>query len=279
MIIYKILNNNVVITMKDNYETILMGRGIAYGRKVGDRVSAHLIDKEFTLKDKAMSNRFIILLQDIPIEYVDIAQEIINYAKLILGKKLSENLIIGLSDHINSSIRRYKEGVVLSNLMMWDIKRFYSDEYEIGKQALEIINKKAHVQLPDEEAGFIALHFANALLDNKQMQDMVKITKVMQEITSIVKYHFSIIFDEDSLHYYRYVTHLKYFAQRLITHTTYDDERDSITLDIIKNRYPNPYSCVINIETFIENKYDYILSDEEKIYLTIHLARITNTNN
>lgn len=279
MIIYKILNNNVVVTMKDNYETILMGKGIAYRRKVGDRVSAHLIDKEFTLKDKVMSNRLITLLQDIPIEYVDIAQEIIDYAKLTLGKRISENLIIALSDHMNSSIQRYKEGISLSNMMLWDIKRFYGDEYEIGKQALDIINRKAHVKLPDEEAGFIALHFANSLLDDSQMQDIVKITKVMQEINNIVKYHFSIIFDEDSLHYYRYINHLKYFAQRLITHTTYDDKKDSITLDIIKNKYPNPYSCVTKIEEFIQNTYDYMLSDEEKLYLTIHIAKITIPNN
>ena len=279
MIIYKILNNNVVVTMKDNYETILMGKGIAYHRKVGDRVSAHLIDKEFTLKDKVMSNHFIKLLQEIPLKYVDIAQEIIDYAKLTLGKKISENLIIALSDHINSSLQRYKEGILLSNPMLWDIKRFYRDEYEIGKQALDIINKKVHVELPDDEAGFIALHFANALLDDNQMQDMVKITKVMQEITNIVKYHFSINFDEDSLHYYRYINHLKYFAQRLITYTTYDDPKDSIALDIIKNRYPNPYCCVTKIDTFIQDKYDYKFSDEEKLYLTIHIARIANSNN
>ena len=40
MIIKKILNNNVVVTTNDNKEEIIvMGKGLAYGKKTGDVVT------------------------------------------------------------------------------------------------------------------------------------------------------------------------------------------------------------------------------------------------
>ena len=41
MIIKKVLNNNVVLSEKDNHEIVIMGKGIAFGKRVGD-----LLDKD-----------------------------------------------------------------------------------------------------------------------------------------------------------------------------------------------------------------------------------------
>ncbi|EGD38404.1 transcription antiterminator LicT [Streptococcus sanguinis SK160] len=38
MLISKILNNNVVISEENQEEVILMGRGLAFGRKVGQEI-------------------------------------------------------------------------------------------------------------------------------------------------------------------------------------------------------------------------------------------------
>ena len=38
----------------------------------------------------------------------------------------------------------------------------------------------------------------------------------MQEIENIVRYRFKIEFNEESDYYYRFITHLKFFAQRLV---------------------------------------------------------------
>ncbi|GAA0085904.1 BglG family transcription antiterminator LicT [Clostridium sp. MB05] len=274
MIIYKILNNNVVLILdKNDEEQIVMGRGIAYKKRVGDEIEENMIDKVFTLSDKNMTNKFTELLKDMPLDYVEVADEIIKYAKLQLGKRLNDNLIISLSDHIKTAVERHLDGINMKNFLLWDIKRFYKDEFVIGLEALKIIEKRIDVDLPEDEAGFIAIHIANSLMD-ESLTNMYDITKVMQEILNIVKYNLSITFDEESVYFYRFVTHIKFFSQRLITGKTFDDENDDNLLDIIKVKYQDSYKCVNKISEFIYKKYNYVISNEEKLYLTIHIAKI-----
>lgn len=130
MIINKILNNNVVVILGENEEEqIVMGRGIAFKKSIGDEIDENMIDKVFTLSDKGMANKFTELLKELPLEYVEIANEIIKYAKLQLGKRLNDNLIISLSDHIQTAVERHLEGITVKNVLLWDVKRFYKDEF------------------------------------------------------------------------------------------------------------------------------------------------------
>ena len=67
---------------------------------------------------------------------------------------------ISLIDHVHTSIVRFLDGVTVKNVLLWDIRRFYKDEYQIGLWALNLVEEKCKVRLPEDEAGFIALHLA-----------------------------------------------------------------------------------------------------------------------
>ncbi len=83
----KIINNNVVSVLKEgNQELVIMGRGIAFQKKTGDPVDEARIEKVFTLDNKDVSEKFKTLLYEIPIECMEVSEEIISYAKLQLGK-------------------------------------------------------------------------------------------------------------------------------------------------------------------------------------------------
>lgn len=276
MLIHKILNNNVVLILDQNSEEqIVMGRGIAFKKRVGDNIDESIIDKIFMLKDQKVKNNFTELIKDIPMDYIEVAYEIMQYAKDNVGENIDENLIISLSDHIHTAVERYIEGIEIKNVLLWDIKKFYKAEFEIGLKALDIIEQKLNVKLPEDEAGFIAMHVVNRIM-NENIGNMYDITKIIQEILNIVKYYLGIKFDEDSVYFYRFVTHIKYFAQRLISGKTYESDNEDSLFEIIKGRYQEPYKCVEKISEFIQKKYKYNLSDEEKLYLTIHIARIHN---
>lgn len=280
MIIEKVLNNNVVIVKDEkNIEKIVMGRGLAFKKKVGDEFYESKIDKVFTLSNKEALNKFQELIVDIPIEHIELAEEIISHVKTDKGKKLNEIVYISLVDHIYTSIIRFLDGIIVTNVLLWEIRRFYPEEFSIGLNALDMIEKRFNVRLPEDEAGFIALHLVNAEIDEDGMQDVYHITKLMQEIVNIVKYKFNIVFDENSVYYYRFITHLKFFAQRIINKNTYEDENDDDLLEVIKNKYINSYDCVKSISEFILKKYNYILSNEEKLYLTIHIERVIYKSN
>lgn len=194
--------------------------------------------------------------------------------KLESGKKISDTIYISLSDHIHMAVKRFLDGITIKNYMIWDIKRFYPQEFQLALKALNIINEKLHVTLPEDEAGFITLHIVNAGMENDDMHQTIEITKIMQEISNIVKYHFSVEFDTDSVYYYRFITHLKFFAQRLLSDKIIKDTDEDDLLDIVKVKYASSYACVERITEFISRKYKYELSKEEQLYLTIHIERV-----
>lgn len=275
MIIHKILNNNVaVIIDEQRRERIVMGRGISFQKKKGSFIDPKTVDKIFSLSSGEASSRFQELVKDVPLEHIEIGEKIISEAKIHLGKKLNDMIYISLIDHIYTAILRFQDGITVKNVLLWDIRRFYSDEFQAGLNALDLIEQNFGLRLPEDEAGFIALHFANAAMDEAQMHNMYEITKIIQEISNIVRYYFKIEFDEDNVYYYRFITHLKFFAKRLIEKNTYEGTENDDLLNLIKIKYQNAFSCVEKITKFIEKKYDYRLSEEERLYLTIHIARV-----
>lgn len=274
MFIIKILNNNVAVTKdKLGQEVIVMGKGIAYQKKVGDPLDEQSIDKVYSHSTKEAFIKFQELITDIPINYFEIADQIISYAKLKIDKKFNDSIYISLSDHIFSAVNRFREGIILENALLWDIKRFYPDEFEVGLKALELIKLSLDIQFPEDEAGFLALHLANAQ-ERRESQDMYKVTKIIQEICNIVKYYFKIEFDNQSVSFYRFVTHLKFFAQRLISGNMHEDGNDLELLDVIRNKHKIAYQCVEEIEEYIWKNYNYQLTNEEKLYLTVHIQRV-----
>lgn len=274
MQIYKILNNNVAVILDEaGQEKIVMGRGICYKKRQGEAIPADAIDKTFFLGTSENNSRFQTLIQDIPLEHISIGEEIITTAEHKFEKKLNDTIYISLIDHVHTSILRYLDGVEVKNVLLWDIRRFYKEEFQIGLWALERIEETCKVKLPADEAGFIALHLANARMDEGEIQNMYEITHIMQEVVNIVKYFFRVEFNEDDVYYYRFITHVKFFAKRLLEHKNYEDDSDDL-LDVIKEKYKNAYHCVEKISQFTEKKYTYRLSKDEQLYLTIHIERV-----
>lgn len=274
MVIHRILNNNVIsIIDEDSNEKVVMGRGIGFKKQIGDEVDQDKIEKIFVMSTKDEINKLQELIVDIPIEYLLLAENIVNYTKMRMGKKLNDMLFVGLVDHIYTAVLRYEDGITVKNVLLWDIKRFYPDEFHIGQTALKMIENEFKIELPQDEAGFIALHIVNASLEGENLDDVVEISSIMQQITNIVKYEFKVDFNEDSVYFYRFITHLKFFAKRLIDNKTYEDDENDL-LDLIKLKYRNSYHCVLKIMYFLKTKYDYTLSNEEQLYLTIHIERV-----
>jgi len=221
--IAKIINNNVISVIEGDQELVIMGRGIGFQKRPGDDVDEGKIEKVFKLENKDMTSKFKELLYEVPPEYVNVTEEIIQYAKQQLGKKLNDIIYISLTDHIHFAIERQRQGMQIVNPLLWEIKRIYKEEFQIGQKARQMIQDRLGIELPEDEAGFITMHIVNAEL-NEEMGDIVTMTKIIQDILTIVKYHFKIQLDEESLNYFHFLTHLKFFAQRLMNKTLLNNE-------------------------------------------------------
>lgn len=279
MFVEKIFNNNIVLSKDEkNQEVIVMGRGIAFQKRPGDPIDPKIVEKVFTQINKDMTSQLVALLSEIPVVYFQMTEEIIQVAKQKLGRKINENVIISLTDHIFFAIKRFKEGIVVQNGLLWEIKRLYKEEYELGKSALTLIKERVNVQLPEDEAAFIALHLVNAQLD-EEIPTIMTMTKVMKGILEIVRLHFMVTFDEESLNYYRFITHLKFFSQRVVSGNFYQDEQDQEMFNFVKNKYVKSYQCTEKISHFIEAQFSYQLTSEEMLYITVHIERLIKSSN
>lgn len=276
MKVVKVINNNLIKSFDDNKNEILvMGCGLGFKKTPGDEVDEKLIERIYTCNDKDNSNQLIKLLKKIPLEHIQVTNQIISFAKVSLGKKLNENVYITLADHINFALERHKEGVVIRNALLWEIKKFYNHEFLVGKEALSIIQNRLGVTLSEDEAGFIALHLVNALMDDISIEKTTNMTKMIDKILNIIKYHFNLELDEYSIHYERFITHLKFFAQRIFSETIISDD-DIKFIEVLKNQYKKEYECTLKVRDFIKQEYGCELTEDEMIYLTIHIKRITN---
>lgn len=271
MRIYKILNNNLVLAKdKKNQEIIVKGLGIGFHAKRGDIIDETLIEKIFYPDNKQNSVQIQEYLTSIPEIYIDFVQKFVDRIKKEYKIDFNNSIYLSLSDHIFGTVKRFKNGISLKNVLLLDIKQLYKKEYEIGSKMLYELNQNFNINLAEDEAGFIALHFANAQEGN-QKNDNYKIALIVNQIQEIVKNYYSeLTFDETSLYYQRFLTHLKYFAQRYL-HKELQYNEDERLFNIIKEQYREAYGCVKVIYIMMEEKYQYALSKEEMMYLSIHI--------
>lgn len=278
--VLKILNNNSVIVndIEDqNIEVIVLGKGIAFGKKTGDYINNQDIEKKFVIDKESTSSGLLDLIKEIPLEIIIFSNKMIEYAKNKLDITIVRNIEIPLTDHINFAIERYKKGITITSDLLWEIKRLYPDVYKVSIEIVSMINKEFEIKLPKDEATFIALHFLNSELYGN-MDETINATHLIQDILNIIKYYFKREFNEESLSFCRFVTHLKFFANRVIKAQTLN-EKDYFLFDFMRLKYEQIYECSLKIQQLLDTKYEYNISDEELTYLMIHIERILADNN
>ncbi len=116
------------------------------------------------------------------------------------------------------------------------------------------------------------MHFVNAGLDNP-FNEAHKITEIVSYIEQKVKIDFRTELDESSIDYYRFMTHTKLFAQRVLSGMKYEDD-DADLLLVVKKKYPREYKCVKEIGNNMAIQYQYQLNSSELLYLTVHVKRL-----
>ena len=273
MKIDKIINNNIVSAIEaDGKEVVIMGRGLGFGMKPGKEIPEGKIEKVFRLDSQNSTDKFKELLANLPLEHIQASTEIINYAKSVLNRRLNQSIYITLTDHINFAIERFKEKMMFTNPLLNEIKTFYKEEYLVGEYAVALIERRIGIKLPVDEAGFIALHIVNAEY-NTAMRDTIDITTLIQNVVKIVKEYFSMDLDETSLNYQRFVTHLRFLAQRIIGGEMLNSENPEFN-QLISQMYPEEYACSLKLKDYIQVTYHHDVTEEETAYLAVHIKRI-----
>ncbi|WP_073588214.1 BglG family transcription antiterminator LicT [Anaerocolumna xylanovorans] len=273
MQVERIINNNVVSAFDSKgKEVLVMGKGIGFQAKRNKEIDQELIEKIFYLDTQTEVDKFKKLLANLPLEHIQVSNEIITYADETLGRKLNPNIYITLTDHINFAIERFQQGMLFDNPLLWDVQRLYRREYLIGEYAVALIGKQIGIRLPVDEAASIALHIVNAEYSSI-MSETMSITKIIPQLVEIVEKDFEITLEEQSLRYDSFITYLRTLMQRIVSREQLDGIDQEFN-DMVKKLYPKEYGCSRKIADFLTEHYPDIVLAEELAMLSIHIRRL-----
>ncbi|MGN9867001.1 PRD domain-containing protein [Bacillus swezeyi] len=274
MKIYKVLNNNAAIIKEEGQEKIVMGPGIAFQKGKHDTILRNKVEKIFTIHEE--NEKFKQILETLPEEHIEAAEEIISYAEGQLSAPLSDHIHIALVDHLSFAIERIRKGFVVQNKLLNEIKALYKKEYEIGLWSIDLIKEKLDIDLPDDEAGYIALHIHTAKMDAENMQKTLKYTNIIKELIEKIECCFNQKIDENSISYQRLVTHLRYAINRLESNEAFHVMDDDM-LYFIQQKYPESYRCAAGLADYVKTEYDLHLPESEVGYITLHVQRLNDS--
>ncbi|ETY75407.1 PRD domain-containing protein [Lactiplantibacillus fabifermentans] len=273
----KNFNNNAALVEDDaSIEWVVIGKGIGFGKKPGDLVDESKIDRRFiaTLKGNMDVDSF----KDIRPQALLMTTKVIHLVEPLLGISFSDYQYFVLADHIDFALKRAKDGIDVDNgTVRWEVKKLFSKEFKAASQAVDLINQEAGITLPKSESVFMTYHFVNAASDGSKLQETIKITKFIGGIIDIVQYQYHMTLDPESFNYNRFVAHLRALMVQKTSHTcTTGADLDNSLLQLMQVKYSHAYATVERIDTFLQNKTDWQLTPDDKVYLVLHIWRVTH---
>ncbi len=272
MQIKRVINNNIISAMDGNTEVVISGRGIGFGHREGDVIDPNKIEKIYRMEDSERLARFKDLLAKVPLEHLNITDEIITMAKRELGPDINENIYVTLTDHISFALQRFDRGMMFENALTHEVRSFYPAEFRIGEKAVELIKNATDKWLGEDEAASIALHLVSAQLSER--------TSVAFEITQAVKAILQILTEMVDEHdpdikcrLDDMIPTFKHLVYRVIAKQQYSGE-DTMLYSFATGTYPLEAEVCGRIVDYLEKRFEQKIKKDECSYIIILLRKL-----
>lgn len=270
--IKKSLNNSMLLVDNDQREMILFGKGIGFGAKPGTHIDLAQVEKVFLPLSDLKSRHFLSLTDTIPAAFFDISHDILTLARSQCGDRLNSVLLFTLAEHLHFAVERSRSGQLIHNKLSWEVKRYYPQEYGVGLLARAQVNDKFDVKLPEDEAVNIAFHLINASSQDDDSSAHRQV-ELVNRIAEIVRYKLGKVIDTQSVNYMRFITHLRYFAERVLAGKIALSETEDFYQELIRHR-PDAMTVAWVIRDYVQDKYQLTLPKDELTWLSIHISRL-----
>lgn len=269
----KKINNNVAICLDSkNKELVAFGKGIGFPTMPYEITDLSEISMTFYHIDY----QFYSLMENIPKDIFDVSALIVNKAQQTLDSSLNPNLVVTLADHINFAILRLKKYKNMKMLFSYDVEQLYKKETELGRYAVDLIQKKLNMTLPESEITNIAMHFVNAQEEGSAKVEKIDAEVLISDATDIIESIFNTKINRDDFSYNRFSMHIRYYLKRIEDKKQFKNENKDL-LNTMKENYPKVYQCSLKIADLIGKAYKAEIIEEEILYLMIHINRIVQT--
>lgn len=266
----KVMSNNSVIAidMEDNQEYILVGKGLGFGKKVSERFEKPENAALYRLTEDTERGAAKALAQSIAPEFMEIADEVVRQAELMLGP-IDHRILLPLADHISFAAARIRNGEQISNPLTDDIRALFYLEFKAASAVKEILQERLQLSIDEHEIGYVALHIHSALQD-ETISAAMQTARAVRQCVEILEKETGQRIDVLSLSYNRLMNHIKYMVMRALS-----GENLKLNMnDYIGVRYPGAYALAADICAQLGQSLGKTLDEMEIGYLAMHIERV-----
>lgn len=266
--IIKVLNNNGILVLDGDSrrEMILLGNGVGFGHRTGERLEQVGEARCYELVTKKSSA--LQQVNSIDPVLIEAAGRIIERARGALGD-LSTDILIPMADHIALAVGRARTGRELPNPFNQDIRALFDREYQAAMDGREIIHEMTGVVISEDEVGYITLHI-HAGLSEENVAHSMDMARLVQDSIHCIEAEMDLRLTVDSLGYNRLVSHLRYMIART-------RKGEPVNLDMetyARKAFPRPYQVAEGICRDMEKRLGMAVAPQETGFLAIHIQRV-----
>lgn len=283
--IIQVFNNNVVLAEREDQRAVLLGRGIGFQRTAGASVPGESVHEVFSPSPAEPPEHLATLLTELPEELIGLSRELAGLAAIMCQIDLPDSTVIALADHIRFAVQRAIDGAEMSHPLEWEVRQLYPREFEFGRSALVHVQQTTGVRLDETEAVALALHVVNAQFttanrDGANMALTARVTALLTQVLDLVDMRLPGPIDRSSMAAARFVTHLRYLLRRMLERGPdvpgpHDADPPLVQLSgTLQEQYPAAYRIASNVLLTMEMNLNIECSEDEVVYLTLHIARL-----
>lgn len=272
MLAIKKINNNVAVCKDGNgCELIAFGKGIGFPQMPYE-VKLENLDRTFY----NISAQYIGLINELPMDIIEFTMKILPVIQSKLSYDLNPNLVLTLADHLAFAIEREKKNIYIEMPLIYDMEQQYPMEMKLSRYIVTQLDKVFHVKLGRNELSGIAMSIISAKITQEQEMSGPKpidFENTLKDICKIIEEQLNIVVNKEVFDYARFATHIKYLLDRICSKEYIDT--DNITLyQNLKGEFADISRCVDCIIEYLNQKLDCEVTEEEKMYLILHVNRI-----
>ena len=274
MLILKKINNNVALASSDaGEEIVVFGKGVGFHEMPYELEDESVIQRVFRDVDEKCIGGFANIADDVLL----VASDIVAMADKALDCALAGNLVVCLADHLQYALERMGDGIAIENPLSHEVAFVYPREVELGRRGIELVSERMGVNLPESEITSIALHLVNAEVDgmgsSQDMDLVMKSTVILERATQVIEGQLGQQLDRTSYAYVRFVAHLRFLIRRLMRGGCKETENSGLFRQAARD-FPDAYRCAAGINEYLKRDYNWSCSDEEMLYLMMHVNRL-----
>lgn len=270
----KALNHNtlIAISMENNQEYLLIGKGIGFGKKVSERfeIPENIECTVYSLHEQTERGKAMELIKGIEPVYLEIAGKVLAKSEEVFGK-IDKRILFPMADHIAFAVQRIRANEQISNPLTDDIRALFHMEYKTAECVKDILWEMLQVEIDEHEIGYIALHIHSAIEDENVALSM-QIAMAVRECIRMIEEETGQTIDVMSLSYNRLMNHIRYMVARSIK-----GEKLKLNMnDYMSVKFPKSFWMATEVCKQLEKQLhrNSPLDEVEIGYLAMHIERV-----